>query len=68
MQSMFARDAENGFGLLLNIARAEPVANEKHSRPFAVVNSVEEYDRLLSLTEQSGKARSTRSASVRTNS
>jgi hypothetical protein len=39
----------------------------KHGRPVAVVISVEEYDRLLSLTKRSGQARTVRSASEKTN-
>lgn len=46
MKSMSARDAKNGFGLLLDTARAGPVTIEKHGRPVAVMISVEEYERL----------------------
>jgi prevent-host-death family protein len=46
MKTMSARDAKNGFGLLLDTARAEPVTIEKHSRPVVVVLAVEEYERL----------------------
>lgn len=46
MKSMSAKDAKNGFGLLLDTARAEPVTIEKHGRPVVVVLSVEEYERL----------------------
>ncbi|MCK5749213.1 MAG: type II toxin-antitoxin system Phd/YefM family antitoxin [Oricola sp.] len=48
MKSMSAKEAKNGFGLLLDTARAEPVTIEKHGRPVVVVLSTEEYDRLLS--------------------
>lgn len=48
MQRMSARDAKNGFGRLIDTARAEPVAIEKHGRPVVVVLSVEEYERLAS--------------------
>jgi prevent-host-death family protein len=48
MKSMSARDAKNGFGLLLDTARAEPVTIKKHGRPVVIVMSVEEYDRLAS--------------------
>jgi len=47
MKSMAARDAKNGFGLLLDTARAEPVAIEKHGRRVVVVLSAEEYERLI---------------------
>jgi prevent-host-death family protein len=43
---MSAKDAKNAFGLLLDTARAEPVAIEKHGRRVVVVVSVEEYERL----------------------
>lgn len=46
MKSMTAKEAKNGFGLLLDTARAEPVTVEKHGRPVVVVLSVEEYQRL----------------------
>jgi len=48
MKSMTAKDAKNGFGLLIDTARAEPVTVEKHGRPVVVVLSVEEYERLRS--------------------
>ena len=46
MKSMSAKDAKNGFGLLLDTARAEPVVIEKYGRAVVVVLSVEEYERL----------------------
>lgn len=48
MKSMSAKEAKNGFGLLLDTARAEPVVIAKHGRPVVVVLSVEEYERLSS--------------------
>ena len=39
MKSMSAKEAKNGFGLLLDTARAEPVRIEKHGRPVVVVLS-----------------------------
>ena len=47
MKTMSAKDAKNGFGLLVDTARAEPVTIEKHGRPVVVVVSVEEYKRLI---------------------
>lgn len=52
MKSMSAKEAKNGFGLLLDTARAEPVTIEKHGRPVVVVVSVEEYERLVCRTPQ----------------
>ena len=46
MQRMSARDAKNGFGRLIDLARAEPVAIEKHDRAVVVVIALEEYERL----------------------
>lgn len=46
MKAMSARDAKNGFGLLIDTARAEPVLIEKHGRGVVMVISVEEYQRL----------------------
>lgn len=46
MQSMSARDAKNSFGKLIDIARAEPVAIEKHGRAVVVVLSIESYEML----------------------
>ena len=40
-------DAKNGFGLLLDTARAELVTIEKHGRAVAVVIAVEVYEDLL---------------------
>ena len=48
MQHMSARDAKNSFGKLIDIARAEPVAVEKHGRAVVVVLSVERYELLRS--------------------
>ncbi|WP_244496374.1 type II toxin-antitoxin system prevent-host-death family antitoxin [Aureimonas ureilytica] len=46
---MSARDAKNAFGLLLDTARAQPVAIEKHGRAVVVVVSIEEFERLVGL-------------------
>ena len=48
-QWLDARDAKNAFGKLIDIARAEPVAIEKHGRPVVVVLSLESYEQLRSL-------------------
>lgn len=54
MKTMSARDAKNGFGHLLDTARAEPVMIEKHGRPVVVVVASEVYERLVA---SAGKAR-----------
>lgn len=46
MRSMSARDAKNSFGKLIDMARAEPVAIEKHGRTVVVVLSIESYEML----------------------
>lgn len=53
MKHMSAKDAKNGFGFLLDTARAEPVTIEKHGRAVVVVLSVEEYERLRELEDSS---------------
>ena len=46
MKTMSAREAKNGFGLMIDTARAEPVRIEKHGRGVVMVIAVEEYERL----------------------
>ena len=43
---MTAKDAKYGFGRLIDIVRAEPVAVAKYGRPVVVVMAVEEFERL----------------------
>jgi prevent-host-death family protein len=49
MQTLSAKDAKYGFGRLIDLARAGPVAVAKHGRPVVVVIAVEEYERLKAL-------------------
>lgn len=56
MKTMSAREAKNSFGMMIDIARAEPVRIEKHGRGVVVVVSVEEYERLSLTRESEGKA------------
>jgi prevent-host-death family protein len=46
MRHISAREAKNGFGRLIDLARAGPVSVDKYGRPVVVVLSVEEYERL----------------------
>lgn len=46
MQTLSAKDAKYGFGRLIDLARAQPLAVAKHGRPVVVVMAIEEYDRL----------------------
>ena len=54
MQTMSAKDAKDGFGRLIDLARMEPVTVEKHGRPVVVVMAVEEYERLKNIEVGSG--------------
>ncbi|MGX7925490.1 type II toxin-antitoxin system prevent-host-death family antitoxin [Tsuneonella sp. HG094] len=56
MKTISARDAKNGFGLLIDTALVEPVTIEKHGRAVVVVVSVEEYDRLSAAVGQASQA------------
>jgi prevent-host-death family protein len=49
MRILTAKDAKYGFGRLIDLARAEPIAVAKHGRPVVVVLSVEEFERLNAL-------------------
>jgi prevent-host-death family protein len=49
MQTLTAKDAKYGFGRLIDLARAAPVAVAKHGRAVVVVMSIEEYERLKAL-------------------
>lgn len=57
MQTLSAKDAKYGFGRLIDLARAEPVAVAKHGRPVVVVMSVEEFERLKAVEEQTQSPR-----------
>ena len=46
MKTLTAKEAKDGFGRLIDLARAEPVVVAKHGRPVVVVMAVEEYERL----------------------
>lgn len=49
MKTLTAKDAKYGFGRLIDLARAEPVAVAKHGRPVVVVMAVDEFERLKAL-------------------
>lgn len=55
---MSAREAKNGFGLMIDTARAEPVLIQKHGRGVVVVVSIEEFERLSSQSEHADKGAS----------
>ncbi len=54
MQTPSAKDAKYGFGRLIDLSRAKPVAVAKHARPVVVVLSVEECQRPKSLDAPGG--------------
>lgn len=58
MKTMSAREAKNGFGRLIDLARIDPVTIEKHGRGVVVVMAVEEYERLIASTKPKGKTAS----------
>ncbi len=47
--SATAKDAKYGFGRLIELARAEPVAVATRGRPVVVIMAVEEFERLKAL-------------------
>jgi len=49
MKALTAKDAKGGFGRLIDLARAKPVAVAKHGRPVIVVMAEEEFERLKAL-------------------
>lgn len=55
MKTMSAREAKNGFGLMIGTTRAEPVLIEKHGHGVVMVISVEEYELLPRLVDDTGK-------------
>jgi prevent-host-death family protein len=60
LKTLTAKDAKYGFGRLIDLARAEPVAVAKHGRLVVVVMAAEEFERLKALdapaTRRRGKA------------
>lgn len=51
MRKFAAKEAKDGFGLLLDTAQREPVMIEKKGRPVAVVVSIADYERLEGLED-----------------
>jgi len=52
---MSAREAKNGFGLMIDTACAEPMLIDEHGRGVVVVVSVKEYDRNAVQSERADK-------------
>ena len=53
MQTLSAKEAKYGFGRLIDLARAEPVAVTKHGWPVVVMLSIEQYEGLKALESAS---------------
>lgn len=53
MKTISAKDAKNGFGVMIDTALVEPVTIERHGRPVVVVMSVERYKRICEEEPQS---------------
>ena len=66
MRKIAAKDAKYGFGKLIDLARAEPVAVAKHGRPVVVVMAIEEYERLKTLEQSCPQSPSPPRSSART--
>jgi hypothetical protein len=49
MKVLTAKDAKYGFGGLIDLAHAEPMAGAKHGRSVVVGMAVEEYERMKAL-------------------
>jgi prevent-host-death family protein len=49
MKILTAKDAKGGFGRLIDLARAKPVAVAEHGRPVVVVMAVEDFELLKAL-------------------
>jgi prevent-host-death family protein len=68
MQTLTAKDAKYGFGRLIDLARASPVAVAKHGRQVIVVMAIEEYQRLKALDGETRPVlKQTRIAKIRRN-
>jgi prevent-host-death family protein len=52
MRKFSSAEAKNHFGELLDTARLTPVAVTKYDKPFVVVLSAEEYERMRSELEK----------------
>ena len=56
MQVLSAKEAKYGFGKLIDLARAAPIAVAKHGRPVVVVMAVEEFERLKAHDPTAGQS------------
>ena len=52
MRIFSSADAKNHFGELVDAARIAPIAVTKYDKPFVVVMSADEYERVMTLAEQ----------------
>ena len=56
MSALAAKKPNCGFGRLIDLARAEPVAVAKHGRPVIVVMAVEEFELVTALQVSGDKS------------
>ena len=56
MRKFSSADAKNHFGQLVDAARLAPVAVTKYDKPFVVVMSAEEFERIMALAELASKS------------
>lgn len=57
MRTFSSADAKNHFGVLVDAARLAPVAVTKYDKPFVVVMSTEEYEKVIAAAGPRGSAR-----------
>ena len=56
MRTFSSANAKNHFGELVDAARLAPVAVTKYDKPFVVVMSADEYERVRALAELAPKS------------
>ena len=56
MRTFSSADAKNHFGELVDAARVTPVSVTKYDKPFVVVMSAEEYERLTDRNNENKSA------------
>jgi prevent-host-death family protein len=60
MRTFSSADAKNHFGVLVDAARLAAVAVTKYGKPFVVVMSAEEYERVIAAAGPGGSGRKNR--------
>jgi prevent-host-death family protein len=65
MRTLTAKEAQYGFGRLIDLARTEPPIVAKHGRPVVVVMAFEEYGRLKAIEEAQRRTEAPAPASLK---